>query len=66
MASPDEEIAGYKARIEEHRAKIAEIEIHPNYDMLVEPFLGLVKTEKDCILACETAIHDLRQQRQGK
>jgi hypothetical protein len=56
----EQEIAGYKERITEHRAEIVAIKAHERYDMLDDKFIELIKSEKDGILACDTAIHDLR------
>ena len=62
----DEEVAEYKARIEEHRAEIKEIKAQPGYNMLAEPYMGMIKSKKDGILACETAIQTLRQGQLGE
>ena len=68
MSSPavDGKIAAYEARIEEHRAEIKEIKAQPGYNMLAEPYMGMIKSKEDGILACETAIHDLRQGQLGE
>mgnify|MGYP003386452703 FL=1 len=54
----------YEQRIVRHEAEIADIKADKDYNRKEEPFIGLIKTEKDAILACETAIHDLRAQQQ--
>jgi len=67
MSSPvDEEVAAYKTSIKEHRAEIKEIKAQPGYNMLAEPYMGMIKSKEDGILACETAIHDLRQGQLGE
>ena len=68
MSSPviDEKIAGYEARITRHEAEIGQIKAHPQYKMFEEPYMGMIKSKEDGILACETAIHDLRQGQLGE
>jgi len=67
MSSPvDEEIAAYKAKINRHEAEIEQIKAHPKYKMFEEPYMGMIKSKEDGILACETAIHDLRQGQLGE
>jgi hypothetical protein len=61
-AEAEAELADYKARIEEHRTKIKQIEADSRYDLADGYWTGLVKAENDGILAWQTAIHDLRQQ----
>jgi len=67
MSSPvDEEIAAYKAKINRHEAEIEQIKAHPKYKMFEEPYMGMIKSEKDGILACEAALQTLRQGQQGE
>ena len=67
MSSPvHDKIAGYEARINRHEAEIEQIKAHPQYKMFEEPYMWMIKSEKDGILACETAIHDLRQGQLGE
>ena len=69
MSSPAEEkIAGYERRIEEHRAEIKQIKDGTGIysDTSNKEKRDLIKSVKDGIHDCETAIHDLRQQQQGE
>ena len=63
-SSNETKIDEYEQRIARHQAEIADIKADKDYNRKEEPFIGLIKSEKDGILACEVAIHDLRAQQQ--
>ena len=60
----DAKMEKYEQRIVQHEAEIVRIKAHERYDMLDDKFILLIKSEKDGIHDCETAIHDLRAQQQ--
>jgi len=64
----DGKIAAYEARIEEHRAKIKQIEAGTGLYEGTTPAEKRtdIKSEKDGILACEAALQTLRQGQLGE
>jgi len=69
MSSPvDEEIAAYKTKINRHEAEIEQIKAGSGlyHESSNKEKLDLIKSKEDGILACETAIHDLRQGQLGE
>jgi len=66
MSSIDAEIAEYKLRVEECRAKIKEIESGEGFyaDVDKPSQLAAIKSKEDAIHDCEAAILALRQQQQ--
>ena len=64
MSSNDEKIVKYELRVEEYRANIRNIEQDKDYKRFDPNCIAVIKSKEDAILACEAAIHDLRQQQQ--
>jgi hypothetical protein len=62
----DSEIQSYKHEIAEHKQEIRNIKAGQGLaeGATTDQKIAMVKAEQDLILACETAIHDLRQQQQ--
>ena len=60
----DAKMEKYEQRIVQHEAEIVRIKAHERYDMLDDKFIGLIKSQEDGILACETALQTLRVQQQ--
>ena len=67
MTSVESKIENYERKIVQHEAEIDMIKKGEGFysQSSYEQQLAAIKSKEDAILACEAAIHDLRQQ-QGK